>query len=125
MKLAIRILAALPALLFLFMALQWLFDPGAAAAGLGMSLLPPSEASTQIGDIGALFLAVAGMGAFAQLPGKAGWFYPPAWLLLGTAAMRSGAWLTGHASFAVQPIVMEIAIAAVFVAAARTLGKDQ
>ena len=125
MKLAIRILAALSTLLFLQMALQWLFDPAAAAAGLGMSLLPISEASTQIGDIGALFLAVAGMGAFAQLPGKSAWFYPPAWLLLGAAAMRSGAWLTSHANFSAQTILSEIVIAALFVAAARTLGKER
>ena len=88
-KLAIRILAAFPTLFFLFTALRWLIDPQATAAGLGMPLLPVSQASTQIGDIGALFVAVAGMGAYAQLPGKSSWFYPPAWLLL--AAPCSGA----------------------------------
>lgn len=120
MNLAIRILAALPALGFLWTALQWLFNPAAAAKGLGMSLLPVSEASTQIGDLGAFFLVAGGMAAFAQLPGKARWFYPPAWLLIATAGMRSGAWLMGNANLASQTILAEVAIAALFLVAART-----
>lgn len=124
-KLAIRILAAFPTLFFLFTALRWLIDPQATAAGLGMPLLPVSQASTQIGDIGALFVAVAGMGAYAQLPGKSSWFYPPAWLLLAAAGMRLGAWLTGHASLAAPSILVEIVIASLFLAAARTLGKER
>jgi len=125
MHLVIRILAALPALLFLATAARWVFDPSEAAAGLGMSLLPVSQASTQIGDIASLFLITGGMALFAQLPGKAHWFYPPAWLLLGAALMRSGAWLTGHANFDTPMILSEILIAGTFGFAARALGEKR
>lgn len=39
MTIFIRVLAALPALLFLVMGIQWLFAPAEAAAGLEMPLL--------------------------------------------------------------------------------------
>ena len=122
MTLLIRILAIVPALMFLVIWLQWLFMPAEAAKSLGMPLLGVSEASTQIGDLGAFFLVTGGMAAFAQLPGKAHWFYAPSWLLLAAAGMRTAAWLTGHAEFATQQVISEIVIAAVWLAAARRLG---
>ena len=125
MTLLIRILAIVPALMFLAIWLQWLFMPEEAAKGLDMPLLPVPEASTQIGDLGAFFLVTGGMAAFAQLPGKAHWFYPPACLLLAAAGMRTAAWLTDHAEFATQHVISEIVIAAVLVAAARRLGAHQ
>ncbi|MGE4651285.1 MAG: hypothetical protein AAEJ53_10400 [Myxococcota bacterium] len=122
MTLLIRILAILPALMFLGIWLQWLFMPAEAAGSLGMPLLGVPEASTQIGDLGAFFLVAGGMAAFAQLPGKAHCFYAPAGLLLAAAGMRTAAWLTGHAEFATQHVISEIVIAAVWLAAARRLG---
>ena len=52
----IRILCALPAILFFYQGVNWLFQPEEAAAGLGMSLLTGIGASTQIGDLGSFFL---------------------------------------------------------------------
>ena len=48
----IRVLCALPAILFFYQGVNWLFQPEEAAAGLGMPLLTGIGASTQIGELG-------------------------------------------------------------------------
>ena len=62
----IRILVALPTVLFFYQGVNWLFQPEEAAAGLGMSLLSGIGASTQIGDLGSFFLVNSGLMALGQ-----------------------------------------------------------
>lgn len=124
MKIAIRVLAGLNALFFFGLGMQWLFAPAAAAEGLGMPLLEGVAASTQIGDLGAFFIASAIMMGLGQRPGQSHWFYPPALLIGGAAIMRTLAALLGHAAFAPQLIVPEIVMVAILVAAAKLLVED-
>jgi hypothetical protein len=99
--------------------LRWIVDPVGAAEALGMQLQSGAGASTQIGDIGALFVAVAVSIGLAQRPGQAHWLHPAALLLGLTATMRSLAWLTGNADFTSQFIVAEVVMAVILMAAAR------
>ena len=121
MVIFVRVLAAMPALIFLGSGIQWILDPAAAAEGLGMPLLDGIGASSQIGDIGALFLGGAAIMFWAQLPGRASWFYPAAILLGTAAAMRLLSWILGHADFAMAFIAIEVLMAGVLIAAAQTL----
>ena len=58
MKTLLRILVTLPGVLFVVIGLRWAVDPTGAAAELGMSLLEGVGRSSQIADVGALFLAM-------------------------------------------------------------------
>ena len=121
MVIAVRILAALPALMFLVSGLQWIFNPEAAADGLGMPLLKGIAASSQIGDIGAFFIGVSVIAFVAQLPGRSSWFYSAAILIGAAALMRTLAWALGHAALATPFIVIELVMVAVYLFAARIL----
>ena len=121
MVIFVRILAAMPALLMLSTGIQWIVDPAAAAEGLGMPLLTGVGASTQIGDIGALFIGSATVMLLAQLPGRASWFYPAAILLGSAALMRTLSWLLGHADLTVAFIAIEILMAGVLIIAAQVI----
>ena len=59
MQRTIRIVAALPGVLFAIQGLNWIIDPSAAAEGLGMPLLEGIGRSTQIGDLAAFFFAMS------------------------------------------------------------------
>jgi len=102
-----------------FNAVRFAFAPAGAAADLGMGLLTGVGASTQIGDIGALFLAASVLIALGQRPGQGRWLLAAAILLGCAALMRTLAGATGHADFAPQFVVPEVVMAGILVAAAR------
>ena len=54
----LRIVVALPAIGFLVIGLRWAIDPSTAASDLGMTLLSGLGRSSQIADVGALFLSM-------------------------------------------------------------------
>ncbi len=108
----LRALVGVFGLVFLVNAANWVVDASAAAQGLGMPLLDGVGRSTQIGDIGGFFLAVAvlfGGGAYREDPQ---WLRGAALLLASAALMRTLAWLVQGAAFAPNFIVPEIALAA-------------
>lgn len=119
MKKALRVVSILIGVLSFGTAMQFAFMPTAAARRLGMPLLEGTGASTQLGDIGALFLAVAVLVGLAQRPGQAGLLIAPAILVGCAAVMRSLVFLTGHAPFVPQFVVPEAVMAGVLFAAAR------
>jgi hypothetical protein len=119
LKKALRIISILIGVLSFATAMRFLFMPARAAERLGMPLLEGVGASTQIGDIGALFLAVAVLVGLAQRPGQAGLLLAPAILVGCAAVMRTLAFLTGHAPFVPQFIVPEAVMAGLLFAAAR------
>ena len=119
MKIAIRVIPLLFALMFLLTSLQWIVDPAGAARGLEMELQSGLGASTQIGDLGAFFFASSLLIGFGSLTGRSHWLYAPA-LLIGSAALiRSLAWASGNAAFGTKFIVAELVMTALLVAAAR------
>ena len=50
-----RLISGIIGVLMLLQALNWLFDPSSAAAGLSMSLLEGEGGNTQIGDFTSFF----------------------------------------------------------------------
>lgn len=119
MKKSLRILTILVGVLSFANAMRFAFVPARAAEGLGMPVLEGVGASTQLGDIGALFLAVAVLVGLAQRRGRAGLLLAPAILVGCAAVMRTLVFLTGHAPFAPQFIVPEAVMAGLLFAAAR------
>ena len=124
MVIVLRVLAGLAALIFTVQGIQWIAAPAAVAESLGMPLLQGTAASTQIGDLGSFFLVGGLMMALGQLPGRSGWLYPPALLVLGAAVMRTLAALVGYADFAPEFIVPEVIMGVILVATARRLASS-
>ena len=121
-EMVLRALVGVFGLIFLVNAAGWLVDASSAAEGLGMPLLDGVGRSTQMGDIGGFFVAVAVVflgGAYRQ----DGQWLRGAALLLGSAAlMRTLAWLLQGAAFAPEFIVPEIVLGSIAVFAASRLG---
>lgn len=119
MKKGLRVISVLIGALAFLNAMRFAFMPARAAEGLGMPVLEGLGASTQLGDIGAFFLAVAVLIGLAQRRGQAGLLRAPAIMLGCAAVMRTLVFLTGHAAFAPQFIVPEVVLAGLLFAAAR------
>jgi hypothetical protein len=125
MKAVLRILVALPAVLFVVMGLRWITDPQSAAAGLGMTLLDGVGRSSQIGDVGALFLSMGSMMLLALVTARRSWFYPPALMLSLVALLRLLAWLLHDAALALDMIVVEVVSASILLFAASRLSQAE
>lgn len=124
LKQALRIISILIGLMSFITAMRFAFTPAGAAQGLGMPVLEGVGASTQLGDIGALFLAVAILVGLAQRPGQAHLLMGPAILMGCAAIMRSLVFLTGHAPFTPQFILPEVIMAGLLLAAARARANE-
>ena len=121
MKTVLRILVTLPAVLFVVMGLRWITDPAAAANALGMTLLDGVGRSSQIGDVGALFLSMGMMMLLALITARRSWFYAPAMMLALVAVLRLLAWLLHDAALALDMIVVEVVIAGILLFASSRL----
>jgi hypothetical protein len=121
---ALCIISILIGPLSLATAMRFAFTPARAVERLGMQLLEGAGASTQLGDIDALCLAVAVLVGLAQWPGQARLLLAPSILLGCAAVMRMLVFLTGHAPFVPQFIVPEVALSALLLAAARARGDE-
>jgi hypothetical protein len=124
LKQALRVISILIGVMSFATAMRFAFTPAGAAERLGMPLLEGVGASTQLGDIGALFLAVAVLVALGQRPGHARLLLAPAILVGCAAVMRTVVFLTGHAPFAAQFIVPEAVMAGLLFAAARARANE-
>ena len=121
MKRSLRVVVALPALLFVVMGLRWLVNPAGIAPELGLDLQTGLGLSSQVGDLSAFFL-VAGLSVLIGLvTQRRTWFYPAVLLLLFAAVGRTVAWVLHGADFALQMIVVEIVVAGLFLMACRTM----
>ena len=121
MNKVLRILVALPALMFVVTGLRLLLDPAAATAQLGMPLLDGVGRSTQIGDLTAFFLTAGVCILIALSTGKRVWFYPAAMLVGFAAIFRILAWLLQDAALAINLIAPEIIITSLLLFAASRL----
>jgi hypothetical protein len=125
MKTLLRVLVTLPAVLFVVMGLRWITDPTGAATALGMTLLDGVGRSSQIGDVGALFLSMGSMMLLALITARRSWFYAPALMLSLVALLRVLAWLLHDAALALDMIVVEIVIASILLFASTRLAQDE
>ena len=117
----LRVIVIVPAILFVVMGLRWIFDPAGAAEGLGMPLLDGLGRSSQIGDVGTLFLTMGLMiliGLATKIPS---WFYAPALMQASVALLRLLAWLFHGAPLAMDMIAVEVIIATLLAFAASKL----
>ena len=110
LKRALRIFLVLPAIGFLVTGLRFAVAPAGAAKGLAMPLLDGAARSSQIGDVGALFLGMGLMILTALVTLERTWFVAPAILLLLVAVLRVLAWLFHGAALMMPMIVPEIVI---------------
>ena len=105
----LRGLATLCGLLMVVMGLNFILDPAAAVAQLGMPLLPGDQGrSTQLGDLTAFFLSMGAMILLGTWTGNRTWLYAAVMLMGGTALFRTLAYALHGADFATQEIVVEV-----------------
>ena len=125
MKILFRILVAIPAILFVVMGLRWAVAPEGAAASLGMTLMTGVGLSSQIGDVGAFFLAMGIMMLIGLVTGRRSWFQAPALMLALAATLRVLAWLVHDAALALDMILVEVVLASVLIMASSRLSLDK
>jgi uncharacterized membrane protein len=114
----IAVLVALPAIFMLIMGLRWLIDPAGIAPEFGFPLLSGLGLSSQVGNMSAFFLMIGVSILLGIVLKETTWFYPPALLLILTAAGRMIAWLAHGATLALQMIAVELVISMILVMAA-------
>jgi hypothetical protein len=120
----LRVVVALPAIGFLVIGLRWAIDPSSAASDLGMTLLSGVGRSSQIGDVGALFLSMGSMILIALTTGQRSWFYAPALMLSLIAVLRILAWLLHGAALTLDMIILEVIVASLLLLASSRLSRE-
>ena len=121
LKKALRIFLALPAIGFVVTGLRFAVAPAGAVKGLAMPLLDGAARSSQIGDVGALFMGMGLMMLTALTTLKREWFIAPAILLALVAVFRILAFLFHDAALLMDMIVAEVVIASLLVLASKKL----
>ena len=109
----LKVVVALTAVFFASIGLRWLVAPEGVATAFGMTLMEGVGLSSQIGDLGAYFLALAIFILLALTTGRRTWYYPSIILLGLTAIMRTMAWIFHGASLAVDMIAVEVIVCAI------------
>ena len=100
----LKVLVALPAILFIVTGLRWLVAPAGVAPMFGLTLADGVGLSSQVGDMSAFFLTLGICMLVGLVTGRRVWFYPPIMLLLLTAVGRILAWLVHDAALALDLI---------------------
>ena len=117
----LKVLVALPAVLFVTMGLRWLVNPAGIAQDFGFPLATGVGLSSQVGDMSAYFLMLGVCMLTALVSGQRVWYYPPIILLSLTAVGRVIAWLVHDAALATDKITPEIVVAVILLVASRRL----
>lgn len=109
----LRVVSGVIGVFFLLQGINWILVPASAAEALGMPLLDGVARSSQIGDIGGFFVALAAMILLGAHGSNGQWLRGGALLLGAAAALRSLAWLAHGAPFASAFIGVEVVCTAV------------
>lgn len=125
MNKVLRVIVALPGILFVLTGLRWIIDPAGAAAQFGMPLLEGAGRSSQMGDLASFFLCMGIFILIAVITEKRSWFYAPAMLVGVTAIARVLAWLLHDAALALDMIVPEVVIACLLLFAVSRLPEKE
>ena len=100
----------LPAVFFLFTGFRWLVSPDAAASTLMMPLLKGAALSSQMGDIGGLFLGMGLLVIGAVVSRKGDWLMSVSVLLACIAIFRLLSFALHAATLVPQMIVFEMVL---------------
>ena len=111
----------LPAVFFLFTGFQWLVSPETAASALMMPLLDGAGRSSQISDIGGLFLGMGLVVMGAVVTRKGDWLLPVSIILACIAVFRLLAFALHDATLSPQTVIIEIVLSVWFAIASRNL----
>ena len=120
----LKVLVALPAVLFVTMGLRWLVNPASIAPNFGFELATGVGLSSQVGDMSAYFLMLGVCMLTALVSGQRVWYYPPIILLSLTAVGRVIAWLVHDAALAIDKITPEIVVSVILLVASRRLSRE-
>ncbi len=115
----------LPAVFFLFTGYRWLVSPETAASNLMMPLLKGAALSSQMGDVGGLFLAMGLLVTGAVVSGKGDWLKSVSIILACIAVFRILAYTLHGAVLIRQMFVFEIVLSIWFGIASRKLSKKE
>ena len=116
MRVVLTILVGVVGLLMLVLGVQWLTDPVATAARLGITLQGADALSTARGDIAGMFIGGALMALLGLLTRNSAWLLALALMLALIAAGRVvGFFMDGPAAPSVQAFFAELVMAAVLV----------
>ncbi len=122
MNKVLKVIVALPAILFIVIGVRWLVAPAAVAAEFGMPLLEGLGLSTQIGDLAAFFVGGGVMILLGLITQRNTWFLAVALILSLTAVFRLVAWQVHGAAFAAEQIAVEVVVSALLLFAASRTG---
>ena len=114
----------LPGIFFLFTGYQWLVSPETAASALMMPLLDGAGLSSQMSDIGGLFLGMGLAVMSAVVTRKGDWLMPVSIILACIAVFRLLAFALHDATLIPQMVVIEIVLSVWFAIASQKLSGE-
>ncbi len=114
----------LPAVFFLFTGFQWLVSPETAADALMMPLLDGAGRSSQMGDIGGLFLGMGLVVMSVVVTRKGDWLMPVSIILACIGVFRLLAFALHDATLIPQMVVIELVLSVWFAIASQKLSGE-
>jgi hypothetical protein len=121
----LKIIVSLFAALFVFMGLRWVVNPEAAALAQFMPLLDGMALSSQIADIGAVFLSMGVMILLGVVSENKTWFQATILMLMTIAVMRIMAWLFHDAALAIPMILVELLVSTALYFCCKQIAKKE
>lgn len=107
MNAVLKIITALPALVFVCVGLSWWIAPEFAGTIFGMELLTGAGLSTQIADFAAFFLLLGTTILIGLFSRHRMWLYPPLMLLSFAIVGRLIAWFFHEAALTLESMALE------------------
>ena len=119
-----RLISGIIGAFMLLQALNWLFDPSSAAAGLSMSLLEGEGGNTQIGDFTSFFFTAGLMAIIGAYRNEHLWLYTTISLLGSAAIFRISAGIFHGTEYLASAIIFEIVASVLLIISARKIKSD-
>ena len=119
-----RLISGIIGAFMLLQALNWLFDPSSAAAGLSMSLLEGEGGNTQIGDFTSFFFTAGLMAIIGAYRNEHLWLYTTISLLGSAAIFRISAGIFHGTEYLTSAIIFEIVASVLLLISARKIKSE-
>jgi hypothetical protein len=119
-----RLISGIIGAFMLLQALNWLFDPSSAAAGLSMSLLEGEGGNTQIGDFTSFFFTAGLMAVIGAYRNEHLWLYTTISLLGSAAVFRILAGAFHGTEYLISAIIFEIVASLLLLLSARKIKSE-